>query len=139
MLRDIVKDPELTGKVNVVFKQFPLDFHKNARPAAKAALAANEQGKFWEMAEKLYANQKDLAPEAYTKWAQELGLNMKKFEADLKNNDSKYEETIKNDTNLGSTEAKVRGTPSIFVNGWELRQRSVDGVKAIIKEKNLGA
>jgi protein-disulfide isomerase len=137
-LREVVKDPELSSKVNVVFKQFPLDFHKNARGAAKAALAAHEQGKFWEMSEKLYTNQRDLSPENYTKWAQEIGLNMKKFEADLKNNDSKYEEVIKAETNLGANEAKVRGTPSIFVNGWELRQRSVDGVKQIIKEKNLG-
>lgn len=141
MLRDIVKDADLKDKVNVVFKQFPLSFHKDAKPAAKAALAARDVGgddKFWAMSEKLYSAQKELTAENFSKWAGEIGLDVKKFEKALKDNDSKYEEVIKKDSELGSTEAKVRGTPSLFVNGWELRQRSVDGVKALIKEKNLG-
>lgn len=139
MLHEIVKDAELSGKVNVVFKHFPLSFHKQAKPASKAALAAKEQGDefFWKMSEKLYANQRELTDENFSKWASEIGLDVKKFEQDYKNNDSKYEEIIKADMTLGTTEAKVRGTPSIYVNGWELRQRSVDGVKAVIKEKNL--
>ena len=141
MLRDVVKDPELKDKVNVVFKLFPLSFHNNAKPAAKAALAARDGGgddKFWAMSEKLYAGQKELSPENYSKWAGEIGLDVKKFEKALKDNDAKYEEIIKKDSELGANEAKVRGTPSLFVNGWELRQRSVDGVKALLKEKNLG-
>ena len=56
----------------------------------------------------------------------------------IKDNDAKYEAIIKEESELGSTAAKVRGTPSLFVNGWELRARSVDGVKQLIKEKNLG-
>lgn len=141
MLRDIVKDEELKDKVNVVFKMFPLSFHNNAKAAAKAAMAAREVGgddKFWAMAEKLYGGQKDLSPESYSKWAGEIGLDVKKFEKSLKDSDSKFEEIIKKESELGANEAKVRGTPSLFVNGWELRQRSVDGVKALIKEKNLG-
>lgn len=139
MLQEVVKDPELKGKVNVVFKHFPLSFHKDAKPASKAALAAREQGEefFWKMGEKLYANQRALNEENFKKWAAEIGLDVAKFEADLKNNDQRYEEIIKNDIQLGTKEAKVRGTPSIYVNGWELRQRSVDGVKQIIKEKKL--
>ncbi len=137
MLKEIVKDPELKDKVNVVFKQFPLSFHQNAKPAAKAALAAHEQGKFWEMGDKMMANQRDLTPENFKKWAGEIGLNVGKWEADLKANDAKYEERIKGDMDTGSKEAKVRGTPSVFVNGWELKNRSVDGVKQVIKEKAL--
>lgn len=137
MLHDVVKDPELKGKVNVVFKHFPLSFHKDAMPASKAALAAGEQGKFWEMSEKLFANQKALKPENFSKWAEEIGLNVARFEKDLKQNDAKYEAEIKADMKLGTSAAKVRGTPSIFVNGWELRQRSVDGVKSIAKDKKL--
>lgn len=141
MLHDIVKDAELKDKVNVVFKQFPLSFHKDAKPAAKAALAARDVGgdeKFWDMSVKLYSDQKALTPENFSKWAAEIGVDVKKFEKALKDNDAKYEEVIKADSELGAKEAKVRGTPSLFVNGWELRQRSVDGVKALIKEKNLG-
>ncbi len=141
MLHDIVKDPELKDKVNVVFKHFPLSFHKDAKPASKAALAAKEQGDefFWKMSEKLYANQKALKAENFKKWAGEIGLNVAKFEADLKNNDKKYEEQIAADMKLGQTKAKVRGTPSIFVGGWQLKQRSVDGVKQMIKDKKLAS
>lgn len=140
MLKEIVKDPELKDKVKVVFKQFPLSFHQGAKPAAKAALAARDLGgdaKFWEMGDKMFANQKDLTAENFSKWAGEIGLNVGKFDAALKDNDAKYEEIIKKDSELGSTAAKVRGTPSLFVNGWELRQRSVDGVKQLLKEKKI--
>ena len=90
------------------------------------------------MNDKLYGGQRELTAENFSKWAGEIGLDIKKFEKALKDNDAKYEDVIKKDSELGQKEAKVRGTPSIFVNGWELRQRSVDGVKAIIKDKNLG-
>lgn len=139
LLRDVVKDPELKDKVNVVFKNFPLSFHQNAKPAAKAALAAKEQGndKFWAMMEKVFANQQNLSDDNYKKWAKEIGLNVPKFEKDLKSNDGKYEEAIKADMDLGTNTAQVRGTPSIFVGGWELRERSVQGIKNLLKEKNL--
>jgi protein-disulfide isomerase len=139
MLQDVIKDAELKGKVQVVFKHFPLSFHKNARPASKAAMAAREQGDefFWKMGEKLYGAQKDLTEDNFKKWAGEIGLDVAKWEADYKNNDAKYEEQIKADMKVGTGNAKVRGTPSIFVNGWELRQRSVDGVKGVIKDKKL--
>jgi protein-disulfide isomerase len=142
MLRDVVKDPELKDKVKVVFKQFPLSFHKDAKPAAKAALAARDVGgdkAFWDFSEKAYANQRALTTENFSVWAKEIGLNVAKFESTLKDNDAKYEAAVKADTDLGANAAKVRGTPSLFVNGWELRQRSVDGVKQLIKEKNLGS
>ncbi len=140
-LREIVKDSELSSKVNVAFKLFPLSFHKDAKPSAKAALAARDLGgdeKFWAMSEKLYGGQRELTPENFSKWAKEIGLDSGKFDKALKDNDAKYEKIIAADTELGTSAAKVRGTPSIFVNGWELRQRSVDGVKQLMKEKNLG-
>ena len=139
MLHDVMKDAELKGKVKVAFKHFPLSFHKNARAASKAAMAAAEQGpeNFWKMSEKLYSDQKNLTAANFTKWAGEIGINVKKFEQDLASNDAKYEAQMTEDMKVGSSAAKVRGTPSLFVNGWELRQRSVDGVKALIKEKKL--
>lgn len=139
LLHEIVKDEALKDKVNVVFKHFPLSFHKEAGPASKAAMAAKEQGEeyFWKMGEKLLANQRALTSENFSVWAKEIGLDVKKFEADLKNNDAKYQKEIDADIALGQSAAKVRGTPSLFVGGWELRQRSVDGVKELIKEKKL--
>ena len=139
MLKQAINDPELKGKVNVVFKHFPLSFHKDARPAAKASMAAQEQGneKFWKMADKMLANQKALKPDNFKKWATEIGLDVKKFEADLKANDAKYEAAIKQDMDTGSKSARVRGTPSIYVGGWQLQQRTVDGIKSLIKDKKL--
>jgi protein-disulfide isomerase len=138
-LHDIMKDEELKNHVNVVFKQFPLSFHQNAKPAAKASMAAAEQGPemFWKMAAKLYANQGALNPANYKKWAEEIGLNTTKFEADMKNNDAKYEAAIKKDMEIGTTQARVGGTPSIYVGGWELRERSVEGIKKLLKEKSM--
>jgi protein-disulfide isomerase len=59
-LNEALNDPELKDKINVVFKHFPLSFHDWAKPAAKAALAAGEQGAplFWAMTDKIFANQK---------------------------------------------------------------------------------
>ena len=76
-------EEQYKGKVRVAFKNQPLPFHPNARPAAEAALAANEQGKFWEMHDKLFANQQALDRAALEKYAQELGLDMDKFKAAL--------------------------------------------------------
>ncbi|HXW60292.1 MAG TPA: thioredoxin domain-containing protein [Myxococcota bacterium] len=145
----VVEDPELKNKVKVVFKHFPLSFHKNARSASKAALAAGEQGPdcFWAMTKVLYTNQRDLSDENYKKWAKEsvkcnqngkvAALNAEKFWNDFTKNDEKYEKIIKDDMDLGMSKANVRGTPSFFLNGWKVGQRSVDAVKALIKEKNL--
>ena len=139
MLNQVINDPELKDKVNVVMKQFPLSFHPNAKPAAKAALAAGEQGaaKFWAMSEKLFQNQNELSADNYAKWAKDIGLDVAKFKKDMKDRDAQYEEMIKSDTELGIKTANVRGTPSIFVGGWLLQDRSVDAIKNLIREKKL--
>lgn len=144
LLRQASNDPELKTKVNFVFKNFPLSFHQNAKPAAKAALAARDaapsgQGdaKFWAMMEKVFSDQQNLTPENFKKWAKEIGVNETKFTEVLKNNDGTYEKTIQADIDLGTNQAQVRGTPSIYVGGWELRERSVQGIKNLLKEKNL--
>jgi len=137
LLNEALNDPELKDKVKVVFKHFPLSFHKEASPAAKAALAAGEQGTemFWAMSEKMFANQRELTPENFKKWASEIkGLNLAKWEKSLKDEDAKWEKMIKEDMEIGVNNAKVRGTPSIFVGGWELRERSVKGIKDLLKK-----
>lgn len=140
-LQDVLKDPELKDKVRVVFKQFPLPFHKSARPAAKAALAAGEQGsdKFWAMTQKIFENQAPgaLTPDNLAKWAKASGVDMKKFELALKNDDAKFEAMIKADMDLGINVAHVGGTPAMYINGWELKQRSMDGIKDLIRDKKL--
>jgi protein-disulfide isomerase len=145
----IFEDPSLKDKVKVVFKHFPLAFHKNARPASKAALAAGEQGHdcFWQMTKKLYVGQRELTEDNFKKWAKEVkcthkgghvaALDAQKFWSDYTSKDATYEKMIQDDVNLGMHKANVRGTPTFYVNGWQLGQRSVDAVKQLIEEKGL--
>jgi len=100
--------------VKLVFKNLPLPFHKDALPAAKAALAAGRQGKFWEMHDKLFDNQKGLNSEMYVEAAKTLGLDMEKFKADMESPD--IAKQIDEDQALAKTHG-ISGTPGFFVNG----------------------
>jgi protein-disulfide isomerase len=104
--------------VRVVFKHNPLSFHKDATPASKAALAAGEQGKFWEMHDLLFANQRKLKAADLEGYAAQLGLDMAKFKADMASD--KFDAVIKADQALGARFG-ARGTPNFFVNGRNLR------------------
>ncbi len=105
---------ENKGKVRVVFRHYPLPFHTDAPLAAQAAMAAGEQGKFWEMHDKMFANQRAIKREDLDKYAQEIGLDAGKFKAAL--DTSKFKQAVEDDTALGSR-LGVQGTPHFFVNG----------------------
>ncbi len=119
--------------VRVVFKQMPLGFHKDAEPAARASLAADKQGKFWEYHDVLFANYKRLKRPDLEGYAKELGLNMKKFVADM--DSPAIAEQVKTDM----AEAKrigVRGTPNSFVNGVPVKgARPFEGFKKVVDEE----
>jgi protein-disulfide isomerase len=102
------------NSIQLVFKNYPLGFHKDAVIAAEAALAAGAQGKFWEMHDKIFANQENLGKKDLKEYAQELNLDMKKFSNDLEEHRFKntIEEDIKEAGRLGA-----RGTPTFFING----------------------
>jgi protein-disulfide isomerase len=104
-------------KVKVVFKNFPLNFHKQAEIAAEAALAAGAQGKFWEMHDKIFANQKNISADILKGYAQELNLDMNTFNDDLDTH--RYKKTVEADMKLAKG-AGVRGTPTFFINGKKL-------------------
>jgi protein-disulfide isomerase len=110
-------EEEYKGKLRVAFKHQPLPRHTNAKIAATASMAAHEQGKFWEMHDKLFANQTALDRPALEKYAQELGLDMRKFKAVLDSN--KYEEYIAKDSTQG-TQLGASGTPTFFINGRQI-------------------
>lgn len=117
-------------QARVVFKHFPLTaIHPQALPAALAATAAQKQGKFWEMHEKLFVNQRALAPEQVREYARQLGLDLARFEADMQSEEVKA--MVQEDMQLAQR-VGVRGTPTIFVNGKLLQNRSLDGFKQII-------
>ncbi len=104
--------------VRVVWKNNPLPFHPNAMPAAEAAMAAAAQGKFWEMHDKIFADQGHMDPATYEKYATELQLNVDKFKADIAAH--KFQASIKEDQTLAE-KFGARGTPSFFINGRPLR------------------
>ena len=115
--------------VKIVFKNMPLGFHKNAEPAARAALAADAQGKFWEYHDILFEKQKNLNSALYNKTAKELGLDMSKFKADM--NSAATKSKIQKDIHDAKLSG-VTGTPSVFVNGRTLKERSLQGFQMMI-------
>ena len=104
-------------KVRVIFRHNPLPFHKDAPLAAQASIAAGEQGKFWEMHDLLFKNQKKLKADNIQNYAKELGLDMGKFNTAL--NSAKTKGMIARDQKLASTFG-ARGTPNFFINGRQL-------------------
>jgi protein-disulfide isomerase len=126
-------------KVKEVFMNFPVRSHKYAETAARAALAAGKQGKFWEFHDKLFENANQLNDEKVREIAKELNLNMEQFEKDWQ-----AEETlakVRSDIDQGSR-IGVRGVPAVFINGRQLKQRSLEGFSEIIDkelEKTSGA
>lgn len=119
--------------VNYLIKNFPLNFHPHAKPAAKAALAAAEQGKYAQMIDKILENRTALGPETYKRVAGEIGLNVAKWEKDLKNNDAKYEDIIAKDMRLAG-QVGVRGTPTFYINGKITAARDFASLKAEIDQ-----
>jgi protein-disulfide isomerase len=120
--------------VKLVFKQFPLGNHKFAGPAALVSLAANEQGKFWPLHDLIFANYNQLNDQKLNELAKEAGLDMDRYEKDLKANSQRYLSIVRRDMQEGQRNG-VRGTPSIFVNGRQLKQRSLPGFKAAIEKE----
>jgi protein-disulfide isomerase len=116
-------------EVKLVFKNFPLEMHPLARQAATAVLAAERQGKFWEYHHKLFDSMSSLSEQKFLDIATELNLDVNKFKKDM--SDQALQERIKKDTQTGSA-AGVRGTPTIFVNGKLVTNRSLQGFQQII-------
>jgi len=126
-MEDVLK--EYPKDVKLVFKNLPLPFHPQAKPAARASLAAANQGKFWEMHDELFNNQSSLSDETYMKLAKKIGLDMEKFKADYA--DPKTAKMVDDDAAL-ATKLGIRGTPGFFVNGVQVR-----GAQPLPKFKEL--
>ena len=116
----------------MVFKNFPLRNHKLAKPAAQAALAAGKQGKFWEYHDKVFEKYNKLSAELLEQFAQELGLDMDRFKKER--GGSEITSLINRDIREGSR-IGVRGTPTIFVNGKRLGQRSIEAFSTAIESE----
>ena len=99
--------------------------------AAIAALAAEKQGKFWEFHDLLFKDYNRLNEETINEIAQQLKLNMEKFDKDRK--DPQITAMINRDLAEGN-QAGVRGTPTVFVNGRLLRNRGMAGFQELIEK-----
>jgi protein-disulfide isomerase len=125
------------SKVTFVWKNQPLPFHPNAMPAAEAAMAAGEQGKFWQMHDKLFQHQPELSPQLYDRLAKELGLNLDKFHASIEAH--KHVAQIQEDMAAGSR-VGASGTPTFFINGRKLvGAQPVEAFKQIIDSELAAA
>ena len=121
--------------VKIAFKNMPLRFHQFADPSARAALAAHKQGKFWEFHDKLFAVEK-LSDNAISNIAVELQLDIAQFDKDM--NSPEVRQIINKDL-LDAQQAGVTGTPTIFINGKKLKNRSPDGFQAMIDRELKGS
>jgi YD repeat-containing protein len=112
VLKDLLQ--RYDGKLRLVFRDFPLEMHAQAPKAAEAARCALDQGKFWEMHDRLFANQRALQVEDLKRMAADLGLDTAKFATCL--DSGRHTATWKADMEMGRRMG-VNGTPSFFVNG----------------------
>jgi protein-disulfide isomerase len=121
-------------QVRLVFRQFPLNsIHPNAQKAAEASLCAADQGKFWEMHDAMFADQKKLASADLKATAANIGLDSGKFDACL--DSGAHEQKVEDDVKAG-TLAGVSGTPAIFVNGRVLSgAQPFEAIAAIVDEE----
>jgi protein-disulfide isomerase len=124
---------EYGDKVRIVFKHLPLPMHPKAPAAHAAAEAAHRQGKFWEMHDLIFADQRAMSEEKYGEYAAQLGLDLEKFKADAAS--SEVKKRIDDD----ASEARrlgVTGTPGFFVNGRFLSgAQPFDAFKSLIDEE----
>jgi len=118
--------------VNFVYKEFPLPatMHPNAMNAAKAAVAAGKQGKFWEMHDVMFQNNRDLGVDKLKEYAGKIGLDVDKWEKDFNSPD--VDQQVQKEMAEGR-QADVQGTPTFFVNGKRVMNRSFEGFKDMIE------
>lgn len=127
LLRQVLEKNPRT--VKIVFKNFPLKFHVFAINAAVAVLAANDQGKFPEFHEKLFANISTLNDAKIQEIAKELNLDVQRFNRKMQ--DPSLQEIINRDMAEGE-KIGVNSTPTIYVNGKLLKDRSLQGFQEVI-------
>ncbi|MBU0482606.1 MAG: thioredoxin domain-containing protein [Proteobacteria bacterium] len=115
--------------LKIAFKNFPINSHKMARPAAQAAQAANLQGLFWQYHDKVFEDYKNLSDEKFITIAQEVGLDLDRFRKDM--NSPETQQLINRDMN-DAANAGVRGTPTLYLNGRLVKDRSPAGLQSMI-------
>jgi protein-disulfide isomerase len=121
------------GKIRLVIKNYPYLYRDYSRIAAEASLAARDQGKYWEMHDLLLKRSPVLDRGSLIKYAQELGLDLKKFTASL--DEKKHAQEIERDKKL-ALDMDLYNTPTFFINGRRVvGERPFEYFKKIIDEE----
>lgn len=128
------KNPD---NLKIVYKNFPLRSHAMSLPAAHSALAAQQQGRFWDFHDKLFSyitspSKKKLDNDELSKIPTELGLDMPRFLESIK--DPAIDKKIQQDLMEG-VKAGVTGTPTIFINGHRVKNRSLQAIQEMIDQE----
>jgi protein-disulfide isomerase len=117
--------------IRLIFKQYPLDSHPQAGISAAASLAAHAQGKFWPMHDVMFANRSKLSRDSILAWAKDIGLDMKRFTADL--DSDLIRKAVLRDQADGD-KVGVEGTPTVFLNGQRYNgDLAPDTIKPVIE------
>ena len=106
--------------------------HRFSATASLAAFAAQQQGKFWQYHDLIFANYQSLSLQKFRDFARQLKLNMPQFQKDMNSNEAK--QLVSRDFQEGKA-VKVTGTPTIFINGRRLRERNLAAIQKIIDEE----
>ena len=136
MVDDLVN--EFGNHIYFAYRNYPLKQHPNAVPAAQAAEAAGVQGKFWEMSDLLFANQKEITAlqnpkDKFVEYANNLGLNKDQF---LKDYDSSKTKDSIIASGKNADKLKLRGTPSFFLNGKLINNpRDYESFRQLIRDE----
>ncbi len=117
ILGELLREHE--GQVRLVFRNYPLAAHPRAMPAARAVVAAGNQGRFWEMADLLCEHQRALEDEDLERYAEQLGLDLERFRSDVHSPETQAR--IDRDREEGHR-LDVNGTPTFFINGRRFRE-----------------
>jgi len=124
---------EYGDDVRLVFKHNPLPFHRRAVPAALASLCAKDQGRFWEMHDRLFENMRALQDADLERYGEELGLDVEAYRSCLE--DRRHEAQILEDQDLAG-KVTARGTPNTFINGRKLTgAKAFEELKALVDEE----
>lgn len=118
-------------QVKIVFKHFPLRNHAFAVKAAQASIAAHQQGKFWQFHDLLFKHYKQISDKKIEEIRTQLGLSADQFQKDMKAPGTMAR--IRSDAGNGR-DAGVRGTPTVFVNGKLLRNKTLNGFQSAINQ-----
>lgn len=130
VLRQVLENnPE---KVKIVFKNYPLRNHEFAGKAAVAALAAQENGKFWQFHDRLFEKYNTLSDQVILSIAQELGFTKEEFEQKIKN--PELRQRVRNDMK-DARKAGIRGVPAVFINGKPIKDRSLEAIQFEINKE----